>query len=404
MAREFRLPSIGDAHSEAEVIEWLVEVGDSITLDHPMVRVETAKAIVEIPAPFAGVVLARFGEEGEVISVGDPLIVIGEPGEVWSGDDEKANVDAQPAAELEATSVPPQSPEEGKSSEQEPDGARQPDDEAATPATAASRPQASPGVRKLARERGIDLAGILGSGPQGQITRADVLAVDPAAGEAGDTAPVADRERLSRLRRTIAENLTKSWREIPHVTLHQEAPAERLFEVRKRINEFAGRKISIDAMLLKLCVPALEKYPIFRAYLDGEEVVYRSAFDLGLAVATEEGLIVPVVRNVHDKGLGSLAADVESLVEAARARTVTPADLEGNVFTVSNVGAAGGQHLTSILPPMTSALLSVGRFADSTPAKLALSVTIDHRLIDGALAAQFLLELRALIAEPAVAQ
>lgn len=301
MANEFHLPSIGDAHSEAEIREWLVEVGEDVALDQDLVEVETAKATVTIPSPYAGVLLERHGEPGDVLSVGDLLAVIGDPGESRSE----------------------------------------------APATRA--------------------------------------------------APAPERETLSLMRRTIAANLTRSWQEVPHVTLFGQADHRRLFERRRELGDEHGRRLPLDALLAKLTSSVLTEFPIFNAYLDGDEVVRRSAHDIGVAVDTEGGLIVPVLRSVQSRSIVELAGEIDELIRAARARALRPEQLDGNTFTLSNIGAAGGGWTTSILPPMTSALLSVG---SAVQGPMPLNLTIDHRLLDGASGARFLAAVTEAIESP----
>jgi pyruvate dehydrogenase E2 component (dihydrolipoyllysine-residue acetyltransferase) len=302
---EFHLPSIGDAHSEAEIREWLVEVGDEVALDQDLVEVETAKATVIIPSPYAGVLLERHGEPGDIMNVGDLLAVIGEAGE--------------------ARVAPP-----------------------AAPAAAA-----------------------------------------PAPGE--------ERETLSLMRRTIAANLTRSWQEVPHVTLFGQADHRPLFERRRELGDRHGGRLPVEALLAKAISGVLAAFPVFNAYLDGDEVVHRREHDIGVAVDTEGGLVVPVVRSVQSRSVLELAGEIDGLAAAARSRALRPEQLQGNSFTLSNIGAAGGGWTTSVLPPMTSALLSVGAAGQ---APMPLNLTIDHRLLDGALGARFLAAVRETIESP----
>ena len=361
MATEFLLPDIGEGLIEATVVEWLADVGDEMALDGPIVEMETDKAITEIPAPVAGVLLHQGAAEGETLEVGQILAVIGDAGEEW----EPSLATADPAS------------------------AEQPAAEAAPivgtlqEATAASGPQVLPAVRKLASELGVDLAAISGTGPGGRVTAADV---ENAAG-GGDRVP------LSPTRRAIADNLARSWREIPHVTTYGEADAASLLAARKS----SGRPL--EAHLIAAIVPLLAQFPDFNASFTGDAVVRRPAYDVGFAVDTPEGLMVAVIRGADAKGVDELGTEVTRLAAAAKDRTATRDELTGQTFTVSNIGAVGGRYGTPIVPYGTTAILSVGR-ADPAPGvvdgelavvqRFPLSLSYDHRVIDGAKGRAFL--------------
>ena len=380
MAFEFRLPDIGEGLTEAEIVEWLVEPGQQVALDQPLVRVETDKAVSDIPAPKAGVLLAQGGAEGAAIKVGEILAVIGEPGERLAARQTPAPIvgtiheaEEGPSQDLEAKDV-------GSSSRE---GAR-----------------ALPLVRKLAKELGVDVDSVQGTGHKGRITRADV----EAAARSGDGgAPQRDgsdeRVRLSRLRRTIAEHMARSWREIPPVTTFGEAEATRLLALRRQLSDRRGRAVPLEALFITAVVPALRLHPEFNASLDGEEIVLKRRYDIGIAVDTEEGLIVPVVRGASDLDVLGLAAEVERLSEAARSRTARVDDLTGATFTITNIGAVGGGQGTPIIPYGTTAILSFGRAEEQPVARhgqveitavMPLSLSYDHRVIDGALGRRFL--------------
>lgn len=364
MAHEFRLPDIGEGLTDAEIVEWHVKVGDEVTVDQGLVDVETAKAVVEITSPFAGVLLHIGGDEGDTVEVGDVLFVVGEPDEEWeeaaSGKLQAASQESRPAVSQ------------------------------GTPAV-----KATPMIRKLARDHGVDLAAITGTGGSGAITRADVIAA------AGEATPVADtreeRVPMSRMRRTIADNLTRSWREIPHVTVSASADATRLLATHRALKQ--DGPFPLEALIARAVLPLLVEFPEFNATLDGDDVILKKHYDLGFAVHTDEGLLVVVTRDSDQRSTADLAAEIVELADTAKARKLRPEDVAGQTFTVSNVGALGAGGGTPIIPWGTTAIVSIGRAKDSPIVRggelavapvAPINLSYDHRLIDGALGQQFL--------------
>lgn len=432
MAREFRLPDIGEGLTEAEIVRWLVPVGERVRADQPIVEVETDKAVVEIPSPYAGVVLSHGGAEGETIQVGEVLVVIGE-----ESDQSRTPPEPEPTSQREAAPIV---------------GTLSEDAEVlAPPAADAGRApaaiQALPLVRKLAREHDIDLSAIEGTGPGGRITREDVeAAIETAAGrahreEAVETVPVGaghgvsyeeedemasvatapvepartggedGRQPMSRLRRTIAANMARSWAEIPHVTTFDDVDATRLLEVRSALGDRHGVKIPIEALVIKAVIPAIDEFPEFNATIDGDDLILHRARDIGIAVDTPEGLMVAVVRDASSKGVIDLAAEIRRLGEGARDRKLGPDDLKGQTFTVSNIGAVGGGHGTPIVPHGNTAILSVGRarlrptvFGEDLgiAPMMPLSLSYDHRVVDGAVGRRFMALVIENLEEPAL--
>lgn len=355
MADEFHLPDIGEGLTEATVVSWLVELGDEVSLDEPLVEMETDKAIVEIPSPFAGVLLYREGGPGDVITVGRLLAVVGDAGETW--------VPAPPAADA--------APIVGRLEEA---------DELPA-AGSGSSPGVLPRVRKMAADLGVDLAAVKGTGPNGRPTEEDVR------GAATETGP-SRRVSLSATRRSIVRNLTRSWQEIPHVTTYGEANAVPILEARRTLGG-----VPLEAMVIERIVPLLEQHPRFNASFDGDAVIEHLRYDIGFAVDSPEGLLVAVIRDAGNKTIDDLATEVLSLSAAARDRTATAEQLRGQTFTISNIGAVGGGYGTPIVPHGTTAILSLGR-AEPRPVvrdaeivigtDLPLSLSYDHRVIDGA--------------------
>ena len=368
MALVFRLPDIGEGLTEATVVRWIVAVGDPVGVDEPMVEMETDKAVVEIPAPRAGVMLHHGAGAGETIPVDDVLVVIGDPGEVWDPATAPDDGPEQPLARVAAPIV-------GTLEE-----AEQIDD----PRLPAGL-QALPLVRRLAATLGVDLESVTASGAGGRITREDVEAAAQATG------PM-ERVRMSPTRLAISRNLSRSWQEIPHVTTYGEAKAEPLLAKRKRLKEDSGNALPLEAFMMRTLVPLLTEHSEFNAAVDGEDVLYRKAYDIGFAVDTPSGLMVAVVRDVEQLSLEGIGAEIVRLATAARDRKIAAAEMRGATFTVSNIGAVGGRYGTPIIPYGTSAILSVGR-ADLRPVvrdgelgvgrEFPLSLSYDHRIIDG---------------------
>ncbi|MGH3649573.1 MAG: dihydrolipoamide acetyltransferase family protein [Acidimicrobiia bacterium] len=437
MAREFRLPDIGEGLTEAEIVRWLVAEGEHVDADQPMVEVETDKAVVEIPSPYAGTVISHGGAEGDVIEVGQVLVTIGEgdePAEVPTAEPETS---PGPEITLERETMP--EPEAEAEPEPEPIvGTLGEETEVLTPAEEAmsavpAAVQALPIVRKLARDRGVDLSTVEGSGPGGRITREDVEAAatsavatetpapeplppsaektEPAVAARDEPARDDERRPMSRLRRTIAANMAKSWSEIPHVTTFDDVDATRLLEVRRALGDRHGFKIPVEALVIRAVIPALDAFPEFNATIDHDDLVLHKARDIGIAVDTPDGLLVAVIRDAGRKSVLDLAREVRSLGEGARERRLGPDQLSGQTFTVSNIGAVGGGHGTPIVPVNTTAILSVG-MARMRPivydddlaiaAVMPLSLSYDHRVIDGAQGRRFMAMVLENLEEPAL--
>ena len=378
MASVFKLPAVGDTMVEGEIVEWLVAVGDEVDLDQPICSIETDKSVVEMTTPYRGTVLALGGEPGDVIEVGETLIVVGEAGE------EVPTSEPEPAPAAAAVSTPHQT--------------RAP----VPPQPAASDSvKAVPKARKLARERGIDLAAVAGTGPGGSITVADVEAAAASAPATGR------RERLSAIRRSIARHMTESM-QIPQFTSMVDADASGLLEARAAVAAETGSRVPLDALLVARLVPVLRDHPVMNAKLDGDEIEYFEHYDIGVAVDTPEGLIVPVVRGADALSLPELSAEVLRLAGAARDRTVAPAELTGATTTVNNVGALGMLAGTPLLPVGTSMIAAFGmarpvvRLIDGVPTEvptMTVSATFDHRIIDGGASGRFLAQLKEAIEE-----
>jgi pyruvate dehydrogenase E2 component (dihydrolipoyllysine-residue acetyltransferase) len=340
VASSFRLPDLGEGLTEGEVARWLVAEGQEIAEDDPLVEIQTDKATVEIPSPYAGTVLKILVAEGEVAPVGADLVVIGEPGESASN------------GLLQASSAP---------------------------AAAATRAQATPVVRRIAQELGVDLAGVAGSGPGGRITEDDVRSAAGATSEGR-------REPLRGVRRVIAEHMARAHREVPPVTWVEECDFE---------------DVTLDRLLpvvVKACADSLVEFPELNARLDGDAILYLDRYDIGVAVQTDDGLVVPVVRTANEKSVDELGTEIAALAEGARTGSLAPDDLRGSTFTVTSAGMLAGLFQTPIVNHPEVAILSIGRVAPRAVVRDGevvvrrtgtLAITFDHRVVDGARAAAF---------------
>lgn len=393
VATDFLLPDIGDGLTEAEVVRWLVPEGGRVGRDEPLVEVETDKAVVVIPSPVAGTVLRHGAHQGETLAVGGVLAVIGATGE------------------RPASGASPEAPGPGAGPvERSPRTDAVPEDAAAV--------KALPVVRRLARREGVDLSLVSGSGPGGRITRDDVLAAarPPAAAvteRPPEPAPTTEegRRSLTRLQRTIAANMARSWAEIPHVTTFDQVDATRLLGVRKALGERHGTAVSMDALVIGAVVPALVRYPEFNSTLDGDSVVVHPACHVGVAINAPEGLLVGVVRDARQMSIMELARATARLAERGKSRDLGVSELTGQTFTISNIGALGGSYGTPIIPPDNTAILAVGRVAEAAVVvdgevrvrpMMPLSLSFDHRLIDGALSRRFMDMVIENLCEPAL--
>ncbi|MFF7500445.1 dihydrolipoamide acetyltransferase family protein [Streptomyces lavendulae] len=421
---EFKLPDLGEGLTEAEIVRWLVAVGDVVEIDQPVVEVETAKAMVEVPCPYGGVVTARFGEEGTELPVGAPLITVAvgsvtEPAQAAEAEAEGSGNVPRPLIGYGTDHSRP-----ARRRRVRPVTAAVSASvvavAAAAPAPAGPVPVISPLVRKLARDNGIDLRALRGSGPEGLILRADVEAALRPAAPAAAPAPVAaaaaaqgERIPLKGLRGAVAEKLSRSRREIPEATCWVDADATELMAARAAMNAVDGPKISVLALLARICTAALAKYPELNSTVDlaANEIVRLPAVHLGFAAQTERGLMVPVVRDAQTRSPESLSAEFARLTELARAGKLAPADLTGGTFTLNNYGVFGVDGSTPIINHPEAAMLGVGRIIPkpwvyrgelAVRQVVQLSLTFDHRVCDGGAAGGFLRYVADCVENPAV--
>ncbi|MFD6078576.1 dihydrolipoamide acetyltransferase family protein [Streptomyces hydrogenans] len=451
---EFKLPDLGEGLTEAEIVRWLVAVGDVVAIDQPVVEVETAKAMVEVPCPYGGVVTARFGEEGTELPVGAPLLTVAVGASAAAGTAAASAPETAGAASGSASSadsavsseysgnvlvgygtagpaarrrrIRPQAPAVVNPT---PNATAGPTPTARATAVAVPAPEGpvpviSPLVRKLARDRGLDLREVRGSGPEGLILRADVeraltareapaAPAAPAPPAAASVAAVGERIPLRGLRGAVADKLSRSRTEIPDATCWVDADATELMAARAAMNAAGGPKISLLALLARICAHALARFPELNATVDTatREIVRLPSVHLGFAAQTPRGLVVPVVRDAGTRTAESLTEEFARLTESARQGTLTPADLTGGTFTLNNYGVFGVDGSTPIINHPEAAMLGVGRIIPKPwvhQGELAvrqvvqLSFTFDHRVCDGGTAGGFLRYVADCVEQPAV--
>ena len=397
----FLLPDLGEGLTEAEIVTWHVQTGDTVTVDQPIVEVETAKAVVEVPVPFAGRVTALYGQPGDVVAVGEPLLSVdtAESGNVLVGYGTSTGHRRRHRATRSSgdSSVPPRN---------------------------GRLPVASPLIRQLARSAGLDLATIRGSGRGGLITRADVDAAinarqagpaavpesaptvvesEPAVPEPAPTVPSADgviRIPIRGLRKSVADKLSRSRREIPEATVWVDVDATEMLRLRAALNaDESAPKISLLALLSRFTILALHRHPELNARIEGDEIVMGPSVHLGFAAQTDRGLLVPVVRDAQAHTLEQLAVAVAERTRRARDGALGPAELTGGTFTVNNYGVFGVDGSAAIINHPEAAILGIGRIIQRpwvvdgqvVPREMTeLTLAFDHRVCDGGTAGGFL--------------
>lgn len=409
---DIKLPRLGEGADSGVVVGILVKEGDQIQAEQPILELETEKAVGTIPSPAAGVVTKIYAKVGDKLSAGQNILALA---------DDRAGAPASASSPVAAPVAPTPTPVSPRP---------------ATPATTApARPipgipvAASPTVRRLAADLGIDLTRVVGSEPGGRITLADVRAYiqqlqagTPAPAPMPAPAPVESvdfsqwgpikKSPLTPIRRTISRRMHESWSQIPHVTQFDEADATvwlDLVKKHKAAFEANGARLTLTPLLMKAVVATLQKHPLFNSSLDeaSQEIVFKEYYHLGVAVDTEQGLLVPVIRDVDKKSVLELARELEQLAEKAKQRKLSGDEMKGGTFTISNQGGIGGAHFTPIINRPEVAILGVGRGAlkpvvrDKTRIEprvmIPLALSYDHRVADGGSAARFIVDLVAAI-------
>jgi 2-oxoisovalerate dehydrogenase E2 component (dihydrolipoyl transacylase) len=407
MPFEFRLPDIGEGVAEGEVVTWLVKEGAEVNENQPLVEIMTDKVNVEIPSPRKGTILKLMAKEGGTVKVGQVLLVIGEKGE--QGFAPAAIAPTSAAAKTTAAVAP-------KATAPIPSPAP-----VAMVSTKAQEILATPATRKLARDLGVDVATVQGTGPGGRITDDDVRRFkDVGKGAAAVAVTVAgprgveERVPMRGIRRKVAEHMVKSRDSTAQVTHVDEVDMSEVVHLREKAKASAekrGTKLTYLPFIIKALVLALKKYPYLNASLDDEkqEIVLKKYYNIGIATDTEQGLVVPVVKGAEHKSITQLAEEISKLSEKARAGQLTLDEIQGSTFTVTNVGGIGGVFATPIINYPEVAILGVHKITKRPVVKdnqiiirdmTYLSVSFDHRVLDGAMAAQFMNAIKQYLEDP----
>jgi pyruvate dehydrogenase E2 component (dihydrolipoamide acetyltransferase) len=386
MVLEFKLPDIGEGVVEGEIVRWLVGEGEEVHEDQPLVEVMTDKATVEIPSPIKGRIMKRHGQEGSMIAVGAVLV------EIESGDGAGAERTVK-------VFHPPEAP--------------------APKRRAASDMEvlATPAVRKLARERGIDLAKVKGTGPAGRVTMEDIgqyqpeAAVESTRGEAAPSTALEEALPYRGLRRKIGEHMVLSKTTVPHYSYMDEVDVTELTRLRAVYSDATGVRLTYLPFVIKAVIEGLRKYPLLNSSLDEENGVIRVKryYNIGIAAATDEGLVVPVIMQADQKSIPDLGREIGRLSEAAREGKLKVEELKGGTFTITSLGALGGVFATPIVNYPEVAILGLHKISRRPVVRddqivirdvMNLSVSLDHRVVDGAVAAQFIAHVRMYLENP----
>ena len=410
MPYEFKFPDVGEGIAEGEIVKWLVKEGDRVKADQNIVQIETDKAVVDIPSPKAGTILKIHFKEGQTIKVGQTLVTLG--GKSESAPPVKSKVKK---AEKKGGAVVGEL-EEAK-------------DEGlvfhATPMKGEAQTQkavASPAVRKLASELGVDLSSVTGSGEGGRVLKKDLEKISKAPEPVPqqkikvqrkyDMYGYVERVPLKGIRKTIADNMIKSLSETAQVTSMDDIDVSKLWRIRnreKKVLEKQGVKLTFLPFIIKAVIAAMKEHPIINSSIENDEIIIKKYYNIGIAVETELGLMVPVIKIADSKNMVQIAKELKDLSEKAKNRSIDLMDLQGSSFTITNYGSIGGNYGTPIINPGEAAILGLGRIFDrvvSVNGKLKnikvlpVSLTFDHRILDGAEAGRFMQKMKTFLEDP----
>ncbi len=423
MAINYKFPDLGEGVTEGEIKKWLVKEGDSVAKDQALAEVETDKAVVEMPSPVAGTVLKMNHKEGDLVKVGEVLIVIGEKGESVP----------EPAAAPPMVQTKPEELPEGERKPSYSVVGELPMEEVNVSSTgkvagskASTSVQATPAVRKMAKDLGVDISVIKGTGPNGRVTDDDVKKAKESPPPKVETPRIktapkfdiygwVDRVPLRGIRRTTAKHMIESQTKAAQVTAMDQADVTALFALREKVKKdvLEQRKVNVTFMpfIVKAAVMALKAHPSLNSSVNDEEdeILVKKYYNIGVAVAIEDGLIVPVIKMADQKGIVELAEEIHNLAELSLSRKIDMADLKGGTFTITNYGALGTTYGTPIINYPEVAILGTGKIMEMPmvvdgkiePRRmLPLSLTFDHRALDGAEAAKFMNDLKKWLENP----
>lgn len=409
---EYKFPELGEGLMEGEIVKWHVKPGDSIQEDDILLEVQNDKAVVEVPSPVTGKVADLKVGEGTVCTVGDVVAVFDVEGEVPAAQETAEEPAPAAAAPVEVKNEAPQV----KSAEE------------TRPAVDKTQVLATPSVRKYAREQGVDITQVQGTGKNGRITREDInsfasggapskaaeQSVPTAAAPQADTGALEERVPLKGIRKAIANAMTKSVYTAPHVTIMDEVDVSKLVELRqnaKPLAEKKGVKLTYLPFIVKALVAAVREFPALNASIDDEnsEIVYKKYYNIGIAADTDNGLVVPVVKDSDRKNIWTIANEIRELAGKAREGKLAPHEMRGSTISITNIGSAGGMFFTPVINWPEVAILGTGRISEKPVVRngelaigqvMALSLSFDHRLIDGATAQHAMNYIKQLLEDP----
>ncbi len=415
MAVKVEMPKLSDTMEEGVIAKWNVTEGDQVESGDVIAEVETDKATMEVEVFDAGTILKILVDEGEAVPLGEVMAVIGEEGEDISDILEQAGGGSEADESEDEETSEEESKKEKATADKEKDSklskpqADQPEKTKASSKTDDGRIKASPLARNMAEEQGIDLSKVQGSGPDGRIIKRDIEEYEPTVEPAMAASREDTEHRVSQMRKTIARRLSESKYSSPHYYETIDIDVERLFTARKQLNEMIEGKISFNDIIIKACSVALRRHPMVNSSWQGDTILEHGDVNVAFAVAIDEGLITPVINHTDQKGLKQIGEESKELAEKARNRKLEPEQMEGSTFTVSNLGMFGIEQFTAIINPPNACILAVGAIRDEPVVKdgevvpgkrMKVTLSSDHRIVDGATAAQFLNTLNGLLQNP----
>lgn len=434
MAEVIKMPRMSDTMTEGVIVSWLKKEGDKVKSGDVMAEVETDKATMELESYTDGTLLYIGVKEGAAVPVDGVIAVIGNPGEDYKSLISGGNGAAAPAPAKEE--APAEKPAEEKTSESKPveEKSAEPKPEPAQPAAKSAAPQpqaepeqkqddnrlkASPLAKKIAEEKNINISDVKGSGDNGRIVKKDVETYTPQPKTTQAATPVQlpvyngeegyEDVALSQMRKTIARRLVESKFSAPHFYLTIEINMDRAIEARKSINEFLGQKVSFNDMIIRAVASALRRHPKVNASWLGEKIRYYKHIHIGVAIAVEDGLVVPVVKFADMKSMSQISAEVKVAADKAKNKKLQPQDFEGNTFTISNLGMFGIEEFTAIINPPDACIMAVGGIMEKAVVengaikvgnRMKVTLSCDHRVVDGATGSQFLQTFKQFLEEP----
>jgi len=414
MATQIKLPEVAAGATHAVISSWLVNVGDAVTVGQQLAEIETDKAVVELLAEEAGTILQLIGKPGDEMEVGSTIAMLGAPGESLDTPAEAPAVEAPVVQDIQDAPAPVAAPIATPTEIQTPVPAQQ---------SSSGRVMVSPIARKLAKESGVDISGIQGTGPGGRIVRRDVEAAPTTAPQAQSAeTPSASKELASQeysstystvrhtsMRKAIARRLTESKSTVPHFYLNADCHVDELLLLRKKINESSNIKISVNDMVVRAVSAAFQDVPEANVVWTPDAMIHYESVDISIAVSTDGGLLTPVLRGVEKRSLSNIATTITDLAERSRAGKLRQDELEGGSFAITNLGMFGTSSFSAIINPPQSGILAVGAASQrpvvidgeiAVASVMSVTLSADHRAVDGALAAKWLAAFKARIENP----